>query len=44
MNLTNLIEPFQALRNKVFTKLYVAQTISLLGDAITWVGLALLAY
>ena len=37
-------EPFKALKNKVFAKLYLAQTISLLGDAITWVGLALLAY
>lgn len=36
--------PFQALRNKTFTKLYLAQTISLIGDAFTWVGLALLAY
>ena len=37
-------EPFLALRNKVFAKLYFAQTISLIGDAFTWVGLALLAY
>lgn len=37
-------EPFQALKNSVFAKLYFAQTISLLGDAFTWVGLALLAY
>jgi NRE family putative nickel resistance protein-like MFS transporter len=37
-------EPFQALKNRVFAKLYFAQTISLLGDAFTWVGLALLAY
>jgi MFS transporter, NRE family, putaive nickel resistance protein len=35
---------FRALRNKVFAKLYLAETISLLGDAFTWVGLALLAY
>lgn len=42
--LSNLTEPFQALHNKLFAKLYLAQTISLLGDAITWVGLALLAY
>ena len=40
----NLAEPFQALRNGLFAKLYFAQTISLLGDAFTWVGLALLAY
>lgn len=37
-------EPFRALKNKVFAKLYIAQTISLIGDAFTWVGLALLAY
>lgn len=34
---------FRSLRNPVFARLYAAQTISLLGDAITWVGLALLA-
>jgi NRE family putative nickel resistance protein-like MFS transporter len=39
-----ILEPFQALKNKVFAKLYMAQTISLMGDAFTWVGLALLAY
>ena len=39
-----MIKPFQALRNRVFAKLYFAQTISLLGDAFTWVGLALLSY
>jgi NRE family putative nickel resistance protein-like MFS transporter len=42
--LKTLTEPFQALRNKTFAKLYLAQTISLIGDAFTWVGLALLAY
>jgi MFS transporter, NRE family, putaive nickel resistance protein len=36
--------PFHPLRNKVFAKLYLSQTISLLGDAFTWVGVALLAY
>lgn len=35
---------FQRLRNPVFARLYAAQTISLLGDALTWVGLALLAF
>lgn len=44
MKLSKLLEPFQALRNRLFAKLYLAQTISLLGDAFTWVGLALLAY
>lgn len=39
-----LTEPFLALKNRVFAKLYLAQTISLIGDAFTWVGLALLAY
>lgn len=39
-----LVEPFQSLKNRVFAKLYFAQTISLVGDAFTWVGLALLAY
>lgn len=39
-----LSEPFHALRNRLFAKLYLAQTISLLGDAFTWVGLALLSY
>lgn len=38
------IEPFKALQNKTFAKLYFAQTISLLGDALSWVGLALLSY
>lgn len=38
------VEPFKALQNKTFAKLYLAQTISLLGDAFSWVGLALLAY
>ncbi|AMP99758.1 MFS transporter [Pedobacter cryoconitis] len=42
--ITVLKEPFQALRHKAFAILYFAQTISLLGDAFTWVGLALLSY
>lgn len=37
-------EPSQALKNRVFAKLYFAQTVSLLGDAFTWVELALLSY
>ncbi len=39
-----LIAPFKTLKNRTFAKLYLAQTVSLLGDAFTWVGLALLAY
>ncbi len=34
---------FQSLRNPTFARLYTAQAISLLGDALTWLGLALLA-
>lgn len=39
-----LLEPFKSLKNIVFAKLFLAETISLMGDAFTWVGLALLAY
>jgi MFS transporter, NRE family, putaive nickel resistance protein len=35
---------FQCLRNRIFARLYFAQTINLIGDALTWVGLALLAF
>jgi MFS transporter, NRE family, putaive nickel resistance protein len=35
---------FQSLRNLTFARLYTAQTISLFGDALTWLGLALLAF
>lgn len=41
MNTLNL---FRSLKNPIFARLYAAQTISLLGDALTWVGLALLAF
>ncbi|WP_426491388.1 MFS transporter [Hymenobacter sp. 102] len=44
MPVATLLAPFQTLRNPVFARLYAAQTISLFGDALTWVGLALLAY
>ncbi len=33
-----------SLRNPIFRRLYLAQTISLFGDALTWLGLALLAF
>jgi MFS transporter, NRE family, putaive nickel resistance protein len=33
-----------SLRNPIFRRLYIAQTISLFGDALTWLGLALLAF
>ncbi|NVO31873.1 MFS transporter [Hymenobacter lapidiphilus] len=44
MNLSTVFAPFTSLRNPVFARLYAAQTASLLGDALTWVGLALLAF
>jgi MFS transporter, NRE family, putaive nickel resistance protein len=34
----------QGLENPVFARLYFAQTINLVGDALTWLGLALLAF
>jgi len=40
----NTLRLFQSLKNPVFARLYAAQTTSLLGDALTWVGLALLAF
>ncbi|BDP44727.1 MFS transporter (plasmid) [Deinococcus aetherius] len=40
----NALVPFSALRNPRFARLYAAQTISQIGDAFTWVALALLAY
>ena len=39
-----MINPFIALKDKIFFRLYLSQTISLLGDAFTWVGIALLAF
>ncbi len=35
---------FQSLSNLAFARLYLAQSINLLGDAFTWLGLALLAW
>jgi MFS transporter, NRE family, putaive nickel resistance protein len=40
----NTFRLFQSLRNPVFARLYAAQTTNLIGDALTWVGLALLAF
>jgi len=34
----------QGLKNPVFVRLYLAQTINLVGDSLTWLGLALLAF
>ena len=36
-------EPLKALKEPLFAKLYLAQAISL-GDAFTWMGIALLAF
>lgn len=38
------LAPFAALRNGRFARLYAAQTVSQIGDAFTWVALALLAF
>jgi MFS transporter, NRE family, putaive nickel resistance protein len=40
----NKISLFTSLNNPLFRRLYAAQTISLFGDALTWLGLALLAF
>lgn len=40
----NTFRLFQSLKNPRFARLYAAQTTSLLGDALTWVGLALLTF
>lgn len=39
-----LFHLFQPLRNPRFAQLYAAQTVSLFGDALTWVAFALLAF
>ncbi len=41
---TGLRAMFAVLRNRVFARLYVAQTTHLLGDALVWVAVALLAF
>lgn len=39
-----LLAPVKTLREPLFRRLYIAQGISLLGDSVTWVGIALIAY
>src|SRR5215216_816090 len=39
-----MVRSFKPFANKVFLRLYFSQNISLLGDAFTWVGIALLAF
>ncbi|MDM7326329.1 MAG: hypothetical protein P3X23_004320 [Thermosynechococcus sp. Uc] len=34
----------RCLGNRAFARLYAAQTINLIGDAFTWLGLGLLAF
>lgn len=36
--------PLSSLRQPLFARLYAAQAISLLGDSVTWLGIALLAW
>jgi MFS transporter, NRE family, putaive nickel resistance protein len=43
-SLRDFLPSLGSLKNPVFARLYLAQTISLLGDALTWVGLALMAF
>jgi MFS transporter, NRE family, putaive nickel resistance protein len=39
------LPPFlKGLENPIFARLYFAQTINLVGDSLTWLGLALLAF
>lgn len=42
--MTRLPRWLEGLENPVFARLYLAQTINLMGDALTWLGLALLAF
>ncbi len=42
--LSQFSKSFEVLKNRIFAILYFAESISLLGDAFTWVGLALLSY
>ena len=39
-----IFDPIKSLKEPLFAKLYFAQAISLLGDAFTWIGIALLAF
>lgn len=40
----DIFASLKSLRNHRFRRLYAAELVSLLGDAITWVGIALLAF
>ncbi len=42
--MSGIFAPFRSLRNPCFARLYISQATSLLGDALTWVGLALLSF
>ncbi|MCE5179301.1 MAG: MFS transporter [Porphyromonadaceae bacterium] len=39
-----VVAPFRTLKNKTFAKLFASQLASLIGDAFTWLGLALISY
>lgn len=43
-SIDRIFSPFKALQEKLFARLYFAQSVSLLGDAVTWLGIALLAF
>jgi NRE family putative nickel resistance protein-like MFS transporter len=42
--MSKILPIFTCLKNSIFARLYLAQTINLVGDALTWLGLALLAF
>ncbi|MGB2926613.1 MAG: MFS transporter [Limnothrix sp.] len=42
--MSKIFSLFTCLKNTIFARLYLAQTINLVGDALTWLGLALLAF
>ncbi len=44
IDMKQLPQWLQGLENPIFARLYLAQTINLLGDSLTWLGLALLAF
>lgn len=40
----DILRPLNSLKESLFARLYFAQAISLIGDACTWIGIALLAF
>ena len=39
-----IVDPFRIFKNRTFAKLFTSQLASLVGDAFTWLGLALISY